>query len=122
MVAAMLYLAGFQAIVFGIGLDLYASAHKFASPGWVTRLFLREYVSRNIGRVGALLVLAGVGLQAWLGYDWISGGFGVFSKTKYLVGGTFLTVSGLQVAFSSSFLSVFVSELRHSVSHAGNAP
>jgi glycosyltransferase involved in cell wall biosynthesis len=120
MVAAMLDLAGFQAIVFGIGLDLYASAHKFSNPGWATRLFLHKYVSRNIGRIGALLVLAGIGLQGWLGYDWMSGGFGAFSRTNYLVGSSFLAVVGLQVVFSSSFLSVFVSELGHSPTSNGN--
>jgi glycosyltransferase involved in cell wall biosynthesis len=110
--AAMLSLAGFQAVVFGIGLDLYASVHRFARPGWVTRLFLRKYVNRNTGRIGGLLVLAGIGIQSWLGYDWITGGFGAFDRTNALVASSYLAVVGLQMAFSSSFLSVFVSDFR----------
>jgi glycosyltransferase involved in cell wall biosynthesis len=110
--AAMLSLAGFQAVVFGIGLDLYASAHRFARPGRVTRLFLRKYVNENTGRIGSLLVLAGIAIQSWLSYTWITGGFGAFDRTDELVASSFLAVIGLQMALSSKFLSVFVSALK----------
>ena len=113
--AAMLSLAGFQAVVFGIGLDLYASAHRFARPGWVTRLFLRKYVNGSTGRIGGLLVLAGIGIQSWLIYNWITVGFGAFDRTNELVTSSFLAVVGIQMAFSSSFLSVFVSDFRYTV-------
>jgi glycosyltransferase involved in cell wall biosynthesis len=113
--AAMLSLAGFQAVVFGIGLDLYASAHRFARPGWVTRLFLRKYVNGSTGRIGGLLVLAGIGIQSWLIYNWITVGFGAFDRTNELVASSFLAVVGIQMAFSSSFLSVFVSDFRYTV-------
>jgi glycosyltransferase involved in cell wall biosynthesis len=118
--AAMLSLAGFQLVVFGIGLDLYASAHRFAKPGWVTRLFLRKYVNGNAGRVATILALVGIGIQVWLGFDWMSGGFGGFSRTNELVTGSFLALVGLQLAFASSFLSVFVSELRYSAARNSN--
>jgi glycosyltransferase involved in cell wall biosynthesis len=118
--AAMLSLAGFQAVVFGIGLDMYASAHRFARPGRPTRLLLRKYVNGNTGRFGSLLVLVGIGIQAWLGYDWMRGGFGAFSRTNELVAGSFFAVVGLQLVFSSSFLSVLIAELRYVIARNSN--
>ena len=113
-VAAMLALAGFQTIAFGIGLDLYASTHRFTVPGPVTRMFLRQRLGGNMGRLGILAALTGVGLLAWLGVDWVQTGFGPFGRTSEMVIASFLAVLGLQVGFSSSFLSVFVSAMRRS--------
>ena len=112
LVAAMAAFAGFQTIVFGIGLDCYASAHRFATPGLVTRTYLRRNVSRNLGLIGLSSMLVGTGFLAWVGYDWADGGFGIFSRTNELVTGGLMAVLGLQLAFTSSFLSVFVSEAR----------
>ena len=111
LLAAMLSLAGFHTIVFGIGLDLYASSQRYTMPGLMTRFFLHRYCRQNVGRVGALIMVAGVGVLAWLGYDWVGGGLGAFSRTNLLVIGAFLSIIGLQAGFSSSFLSVFVSNL-----------
>ena len=115
LVAAMAALAGFQTVVFGIGLDCYASAHRFATPGFVTRTYLGRHVSRNVGWIGALAALAGTGVLAWVGYDWASQGFGIFSRTTELVTGGLLAVLGLQLAFASCFLSVFVSDARNRI-------
>lgn len=115
LVAAMAAFAGFQTIVFGIGLDCYAAAHRFAAPGIVTRTYLRRNVSRNLGWIGLLAALAGTGILAWVGLVWASSGFGLFSRTTELVVGGLLAVLGMQLAFTSSFLSVFVSEARNRI-------
>jgi len=112
LVAAMAAFAGFQTVVFGIGLDCYASVHRFATPGLMTRAYLRRGVGRNIGWISVLAALAGSGVLAWVGYDWAIRGFGSFSRTTELMTGGLLVVLGLQLAFTTSFLSVFVSEAR----------
>lgn len=110
-VSAMMSLAGFQTIVFGIGLDLYASTHRFAKPGPLTRLFFRRRLSGVFLKLGFLLLVPGVGLGSWLGFGWLLTGRGEFHETRLLMSALMLIVVGMQLIFSSSFLSVFVSAL-----------
>lgn len=112
MLGGMLTLLGLQAVFIGIGVDLYASVHRFAKPGSMTRVFLRRSVYGNLGRVGLLMILVGVGVEVLLGYDWIRGGFGDFSRTSQLGASSLLILVGLQIVLSSAFLSVFVSAMR----------
>ena len=109
---AMLAFAGFQTVAFGIGLDLYSSSHRYTLPGRLTRLFLHPRVCGNAGRVGLLLTLLGLAILAWLGYDWVARGAGDFPHANTLVAGALVAILGLQMGFSSSFLSVFVAALR----------
>jgi hypothetical protein len=111
-IAAMLGLAGVQALVFGIGLDLYASAHRFAKPGFATRFFLRKYINGNMVRLGGILVFLGAGVLIWLVYDWVQGGLGPFTRSNPMIFSSFLSIMGLQFTFTSTFLSVFIAEYR----------
>jgi len=110
--ATMLALAGFQIGVFGFSLNLYGLAHRFTRPDAVTRLFLRNYMARNIGVLGLLILGAALSLAARLANEWARASFGTFTATKQLALTLFLAVFALQMLFSAVFLSIFAAELR----------
>ncbi len=110
-VATMVSLAGFQLGVFGFTLNLYGLSHRFIKPDFATRLFLRNRMGRNLSVIGLLICTIGLGLSAWLASGWINAGLGEFTDTKPLVLALFMSVFGLQMIFSSVFLSIFTAEL-----------
>lgn len=117
--AAMLAIGGAQMVVLGLAADLYVSGHGLRQPRLASRAFLHRHVGGNLGRVSMILVVSGLGMLAWLGYQWVSGGFAGFPWTKLMVLGSLLTVLGIQCGFSSSFLTFFAAELSEAHRMAG---
>ncbi|MFQ5472607.1 MAG: glycosyltransferase family 2 protein, partial [Dehalococcoidia bacterium] len=110
-VATMLCLAGFQVGVLGFTLNVYCLAQGYTTPDIITALFLRSNTAKNISTIGLLILAATFALGAWLSYGWAGGGFGAFDETKLLILTSFMGIFGLQLVFSSVFLSIFTTEL-----------
>jgi hypothetical protein len=113
MVAAILALAGLQAIVFGAATKLYALAHKFTNPDFVTTLILRPHFRKALALLGIGTLGLGLGGGVSLVLEWARGGFGEFTQTQSAEFVSFLTIFGLQVLSSLGFLSIFITELEH---------
>lgn len=112
MVAAVLTtLVGLQIVIFGIASQLYATAHKFATPDRLTRFFLSK-------RGGRLLVVGGiVGLCTGLGL--ILGAVplhiphgtarfvDLYEQTKLSIPALVAGLIGVEMLLSAIFLSIF---------------
>lgn len=106
-VGAMATIVGYQVVTLGVCGRSYMSAHH-ASAGrrWFT-------LERGIV-VGAVLLLAGIGLVASVGARWLASDFGVLPRSDhgFAIVGLTTAVIGMQTIFSSFFLSLLVGEPR----------
>lgn len=111
MIAAMLALVGFQAVVFGVATKLYALAHKFTRPDIVTELILQIAVRRTLILLGIASIIVGLLWGIQLMRDWASGGFGDFTRTQEAELVSFLVVFGFQVLLSVGFIWIFAEDV-----------
>lgn len=112
MAATILALAGFQIIVFGTATKLYALAHKFTHPDFLTNLILQPRFRKALALLGLAAIFTGSGVGMWLFLEWACGGFGEFTRTQLAEIVSFLFIFGLQVLFALGFLSIFIMELK----------
>lgn len=106
-------LAGSQVAMLGFAVKLYALNYKFTIPDLFTRLFSRKHTAKFILAFSIALIVAGIVLGVALVHSWLASGHGAFTRTKEAILVSFLIVFGLQLAFSSSFLSLFQQELSY---------
>lgn len=106
-----LCLAGLQASVFGLSLNLYGAVHRFTRPDWVTRACLRARVSRGLALAGLLALASGVALGALVpGLQ--PPGLPGLAGPEHLFLSLLLAVLSLQLFFSAIYLTAFRAELR----------
>lgn len=106
-------LAGSQIAMSGLAVKLYALNYKYTTPDLLTRLFSRKHTAKFILAFSLTLIVAGIILGGELIHSWFASGHGAFTRTKEAILVSFLVVQGLQLAFSSSFLSLFQRELSY---------
>jgi hypothetical protein len=94
---------------------LWAFAKVF---GWITGFLPERTFSENAFRwmnlergllLGALLLLAGLGLDGWIAFTWLRSGFGPLqqeSTMRVLLWGSTAIVLGVQTVYGSFFLSM----------------
>ena len=106
-VSAMAFLAGFQMIVFGCLVNLYAVEAGFGTPSRSL-----SFIAARSPRFGGAIV--GIGLMAagfiWsviLTHSWLSTGLGPFNDTDSLVVALSLIVWGVQLISTVVLLSIF---------------
>ena len=77
-----------------------------AGPGMrrFTRLFTLE---RGLA-VGSLMLLAGLGLEAKIVWDWVRGGYGELMAVRGVVIGMLAIVLGVQTIFGSFLVSLML--------------
>ena len=106
-VGAMATIVGYQVVALGVCGRSYMNAmHAGSDRRWFT-------LGRGIV-VGAVLLLAGVGLVASIGARWLASDFGELPRSDHGIAIVGLTtaVIGMQTIFSSFFLSLLVGERR----------
>jgi hypothetical protein len=108
--ATALCLAGLQAAVFGLSLNLYCVAHRFTRPDWVTRACLKARVPRGLTVAGILALGSGASLGGTPSF-WPGGVAGLATPEQVLVA-SLLAVLSLQLLSSAVYLAVFRAELR----------
>jgi len=110
--ASMMALVGLQIAVFGIASKMYAVLHKYARPDKVTRLLTNRrfiYTVAVLGLVSVLVALI-IGIQIFV--LWLQSGFEPLYELKKAIFLFYLLSFGVQVLFSTVFLSIFFGELR----------
>jgi len=99
-------LAGTQILALGLFAKVYSYAERFA-PGqhslehWLKRIKLEQGLA-----LGGTLTLVGCGGIAWVVWQWVASGFGPFAQLRAVIFFSLLFLLGLQVVFSSFFLSM----------------
>jgi hypothetical protein len=99
-------LAGTQILALGLFAKVFSYAERFA-PGqrslerWLHRVRLEQGLA-----LGMILTLAGCSGIGWVVWQWVASGFGPFSELRAVIFFSLLFLLGLQVVFSSFFLSM----------------
>src|SRR6266571_6879092 len=99
-------LAGTQILALGLFAKVFSYAERFA-PGqhslehWLKRIKLEQGLA-----LGGTLTLVGCGGIAWIVWQWVASGFGPFAQLRAVIFFSLLFLLGLQVVFSSFFLSM----------------
>jgi hypothetical protein len=110
-VASALAILGVQLVVLGLAAKAFARAELHVSDRWLA--FLDRWFTLERGLlIGAAVLAAGLGVNAWILMDWLGAGRGaLFAVRPALVGLTLLVV-GAQLVFGSFFISVVRDDAR----------
>lgn len=97
---------GYNLVLFDRFAKTFSMGAGFARPGrWLRRTQRIFTLERGLA-VGFLLFFAGLGLEAKIVYDWVSGGFGPLMAVRGVVIGMTAMVLGAQTVFASFLLSL----------------
>ena len=105
---AMALMVGYQLVLFDAFAKVFSVGAGLARPGRWFQAFSRVFALERGLLVGAVVFLAGVGLEAKIVVDWIRSGFGEFMAVRGVVIGMTAMVLGLQTAFSSFLISLML--------------
>jgi len=102
----VLTLLGFQIILTGIYTKSFFYVSGFDQPkGLVSTAFNRFQLEWGLV-TGLLLLVIGVSIMAYIFFQWVQAGFGGMARLKLVVLSINFTIIGIQIIFSSFFLSM----------------
>jgi hypothetical protein len=104
---ALLTLAGSQAVIFGVFARTYAKSIGLDGPSAVSDWVERDFSLERGLLVGALFVLAGLGIDTGILVEWINSNLGALDAVRPALYALTLLVLGLQFIFAAFFLSLF---------------
>ena len=109
LVACMAMVIGVQLTAFAFFAKVFAIGQNLLPEDPRFRGVFRHFTLEKGVIAGAALLLSGAGLMGWALWLWSSTGFGVLdlaANLRRLIGSTTLILLGVQVIFSSFFMSV----------------
>jgi len=103
---SLLVIMGFQIINLGLYAKSYSLTAHFEENDRFIKWFLRHFNLERGLIIGAVVTLVGLGINVYILIRWILGNFGPLSEVRTgLVALTFIVI-GIQIIFSSFFLSI----------------
>jgi glycosyltransferase involved in cell wall biosynthesis len=103
-VVALLVLASFQLVIFGVAAALYGVEAGKPPPGWLLRVISVRF-RLGVAGLGMLLMVGSLAKLIQLTIQWA--GDNVFTDTRALVLSTTVLVLGLQMLSAALFISIF---------------
>jgi hypothetical protein len=103
-VVALLILASFQLVIFGVAAALYGVEAGKPPPGWLLRVISVQF-RLGVAGLGLLLMVGATAKLIQLTIQWA--GNNVFTDTRALVLATSILVLGLQMLSAALFISIF---------------
>jgi hypothetical protein len=107
----MAFLVGFQIIIQGAILDLYAVKYRYKKYDKISNMFQRGFF-KWLFLVGAIILMAGVVMSIHSAIIWISSGFAYYFETRRVIISLLFNLFGLQLIFSSLLGRVFAREIQ----------
>jgi len=105
----MSFIIGFQLMINGIIVDLYAIRHKFKKEDRLVKaLNLRTLKYLLCAGVVSFIIGAGISVDSVI--SWVKQGFGYYFETRKVITALFFTFFGLQMIFSALAGYIFVRE------------
>jgi hypothetical protein len=109
---ALALILGYNLILFDVFAKTFSMGAAFARPRqWLTRLFGWFSLERGL-IAGAVLFLAGLGLEIKIVLDWLEAGSGPLMAVRGVVIGMTALVMGAQTVFASFLVSLMLIERR----------
>jgi glycosyltransferase involved in cell wall biosynthesis len=105
--AALLTLAGSQAIVFGVFARTYAKSVGLDEPSALSDWVEKDFSLERGLVVGSLFLLGGLSIDVVILVQWIDRSLGALNAVRPAIYALTLFVLGLQFVFASFFLSLF---------------
>ena len=105
---SLLALIGFQVVTLGLYAKVYAVTEHFGDKGRILELILKYFNLERGILVGSLIFLVGLGINLYILFIWLTSNFtlGGQPRLREAILAMTLTVIGLQMIFSSFFLSL----------------
>lgn len=110
--SSMLVTLGYQLVMLGIYAKVFGWLQGLGAAGWTVSTFLRFFTLEKSIILGLVLFFAGIVLSLFFIIPWIERGFGQLEAEGPLILSLTLVVLGIQVIFSSFFLSIMGTERR----------
>ena len=99
-------LLGVQIISIGLFAKVFSYSERFALPEYALEHFLKRMTLEQGLSVGTVLLLLGLGGDGWVFWQWVASGFGPFQQMRGVIFWSLWFFLGIQVIFSSFFLSM----------------
>lgn len=105
---SLLTLSGYQVIQAHFLARIYSVTHRFQEPDRLLEIGFRILTAERVLLISLMAILAGLGINAWVLYDWIAHGYGalVSGHTRAVIFGSTLIALGLQSFFHAFLFSL----------------
>jgi glycosyltransferase involved in cell wall biosynthesis len=101
----LLAIVGTQVVALGVCAHAYGTYFMGEHDRWFDRMRARYRLEHGLG-AGAVLLLTGLTIGAWILTKWISIGFGALAEENLAMLAATLIIVGIQVFFTSFLLSI----------------
>jgi glycosyltransferase involved in cell wall biosynthesis len=103
---AILFMGGFQLLVYGLMIKVYSVVHGFERPDGVVRTLLNYQNLEIFLAAGIVVIFAGLVIGGFILQGWIQSGFGPLSQITNAVLSLSLVILGLEISFIAVFISM----------------
>lgn len=104
----LLLILGYNLVLFDILAKAFSMGAGFAQPQQWLRRFLRTFTLERGLLAGALVFLAGLGLEAKIAVDWARAGYGPLTAHRGFILGMTAMVLGAQTVFASFLIDLML--------------
>ncbi|MHB8443011.1 MAG: glycosyltransferase family 2 protein [Patescibacteria group bacterium] len=104
-IAAMLTIAGYNILIFGLLTKQYSSTEEFTKPDWITR-FVKRLTLEKILSFGLLIFFVSLLLFIYTYIKWRENHFGALLESGHLILGLTLFILSIQTIFTGFFSKI----------------
>jgi glycosyltransferase involved in cell wall biosynthesis len=109
--SGMASIVGFQFITFGLIAKIYASLFKNIPADGLVTYIMNKGILRPALVIGAISTSFGLILIIHIVFEWVESGLAPIMKIKESIIAFFLFIMGIQIIFSTFFLSIFLPKI-----------
>ena len=108
--AAFLIVGGIQFLLTGISIKIYSITHGYAEKSGIGASIMNYHNLEKELFAGAIITALGLIAGIWIVWTWAASGFGTLSQIIPAIWSMVALVCGIQVIFSSIFISMMLLE------------
>ncbi len=109
--SCMTSIVGFQIMTFGLISKIYATLYKNIPADGLVNFIIKRQIWKPIAVLGVVSTILGLFLISQIFYAWLISGFDPIMKLSESITAFFLFIMGIQIIFSTFFLSIFAKDI-----------